>query len=419
MGHLVGKNIHRKLGRKIDGLLVRVPWNGALYEILKELYTSDEAEVAVKMPYGLATFDQVARATGFENDKLRKILENLCAKGLVMDIWIGDGYRYMLSPLVIGIFEFTMMRTGENLETKKWAGLFHSYMSDNKAFYKANFGAGQRISPLRAIPYEESLDKSEHVEILDYEKASAIIEQGKAFAIGICSCRHEKLHVGHKTCAVPLETCSTIGISARYMTSHGFARKVSKTEMLENIARSKEMGLVLCADNVRKDVSFICHCCGCCCNVLLGISKFGYPNTVVTSSFIIKRDDALCVECGECAESCPVNAIRPVAGKSPDIDESFCLGCGVCASKCATGALRLVKRKQKVLHPADTFERVILQCLERGNLQNLLFSDINRIDHKFMRAFLGAFLRLTPVKRTLMGDTMRSSFLEFMRKGSG
>jgi len=417
MGHMVGKDLYRKLGRKIDGLVARAPWNESLYDILKELYTPEEAEVAVKMPYGLASLAQVARVTGFESDRLRKILDGLCAKGLVMDFWINDKYHYMLSPLVIGIFEFTMMRVGDNLNSKEWARLFHSYLGEYDTFYKANFGVGQKISPLRALPYEQAIEDLEHVEILDYEKASSIIEQGNSFAIGLCSCRHEKHHVGLKKCSTPLETCSSINASAEYMITHGFARRVSKTEMLENVARSKELGLVLCADNVKKDVSFICHCCGCCCNVLLGVSQFGYPHSVVTSSFIARRDTDLCTECGDCIKACPVGAMKAVPQGSPMIDKSLCLGCGVCALQCQTGALKLAKRKQAVLYPEDTFERVILQSLERGNLQNLLFTEPERIGHKFMRGFVGAFLKMPPVKKSLMSDTLRSSFLDFMRKG--
>lgn len=35
-----------------------------------------------------------------------------------------------------------------------------------------------------------------------------------------------------------------------------------------------------------------------------------------------------------------------------------------------------------------------------------------------MKGFIGGFLRLPPVKETLMTDTLRSKFLEFMKKGA-
>jgi Pyruvate/2-oxoacid:ferredoxin oxidoreductase delta subunit len=315
----------------------------------------------------------------------------------------------------VGVFEFTMMRTRGELNTKEWAKLFHEYLNAPDLFYKANCGGGQKVFPLRALPYEGTVADDEYVEVLDYEKATAIVEGARKFAIGICSCRHEKLHAGTKTCDVPLETCSTLDSSVDMMVRHGFAREVSKTEMLENLARSRELGLTLCADNVRRNVSFICHCCGCCCNVLLGVSKFGYPNTVVTSSFMAKVDSEACSACDNCVDACPVKAVSAANGEPPHVNEDLCLGCGVCAVKCTTGSLRLHAREKRVLHPEDTFERVILQALERDTLQNLLFTNPQSRSHGFMRAFVGGFLRLPPVKRSLMSDRLRSRFLTFMR----
>jgi Pyruvate/2-oxoacid:ferredoxin oxidoreductase delta subunit len=187
--------------------------------------------------------------------------------------------------------------------------------------------------------------------------------------------------------------------------------------MKELLARSRESGLVLCADNVKNDVSFICHCCGCCCNVMLGVSRFGYPNMVVTSTYIARSDEDICLECGECAEACPVNAITNGTDGPPVIDETVCLGCGVCALQCESEAMKLVKREQRVLHPENTFQRIILQSLEQGTLQNLLFSDPAKLTHGFMRGFVGGFLKLPPVKKALMSDTLRSSFLDFMSRG--
>ena len=74
------------------------------------------------------------------------------------------------------------------------------------------------------------------------------------------------------------------------MVRHGFAREVSKTEMLENIARSRELGLMINADNVQRNVSFMCHCCSCCCNVLLGITAHGYPNMLMTSGYVARSN---------------------------------------------------------------------------------------------------------------------------------
>ncbi|MCK7505624.1 MAG: hypothetical protein MZV70_17145 [Desulfobacterales bacterium] len=65
-----------------------------------------------------------------------------------------------------------------------------------------------------------------------------------------------------------------------------------------------------------------------------------------------------------------------------------------------------------------TFERIILQCLERGTLQNQLFDDPSSKTQAFMRGVLGGFLRLPPVKQALMSETLRSRFLSVMKRGA-
>jgi ferredoxin len=426
MGHLVGKDIFRELGRKIDGMEMRSPWNEHLHALLKELYTTEEADLIVKMPWGLASFDEVLKASGCQKDNLQRLLDGLTEKGLVMDLWVEDDYKYMPSPMVIGIFEFTMMRFGPNANSKERARLFQDYLAGDGDFLAANFGGGEQISFIRALPHEEAVKPDEYVEILDYEKASALIQESDRFAIGICSCRHEKMHLGEKSCDVPLDGCSQFGFAADFMIRHKLAREVSKSEMKDNFARSRDLGLVLAADNVKKNMKFVCHCCSCCCNVLTAVSKYGYPNALVTSTYLADIAENSCLGCGKCAKVCPIDAIamvpaeqaQPKRKMSPRIDTSACLGCGVCALKCPAGACRLVKREQRVIHPETTFERVILQCLEKGTLENQIFADPQRLDQKFMRSLVGGFLRLPAVKKALMSDRLRSRFLRSMKQGA-
>jgi hypothetical protein len=90
----------------------------------------------------------------------------------------------------------------------------------------------------------------------------------------------------------------------------------------------------------------------------------------------------------------------------------------VCTLKCRFGAITLHPRPQRVLHPEDRFERIILQCLEKGTLQNQLFDHPGKKTHAFMRGVLGGFLRLSPVKQALMSDALRSRFLGAIRSAA-
>ena len=213
---------------------------------------------------------------------------------------------------------------------------------------------------------------------------------------------------------------------ADYLIRHAMAKEVSKSEMLDNISRSRDLRLVLTADNIKRQATFICHCCGCCCNLLLGVSKHGYPNFIVTTDYISRLDESKCTGCEQCSKACPIKAIEMVldselktkSKKKPRVDESICLGCGVCALSCRTGAIRLTKRQKRVIYPETTFERVILQSLDRGTLQNQLFDNPGAISHKVMRGIIGGFTRLSPVKRAMMSNQLRSVFLASMRTGA-
>ncbi len=425
MGHIISKDIYRDLGKAIDQSPTRAPWNQAFHALLKELYTEEEADFIVRMPKGLATREKISRATGREGKSIELILSRLCGKGLVMDLFLNGEYFYIPSPFVIGIFEFTMMRTGKGLNSGRWAELFNEYMHGSDAFAAANCGDGNKVAIMRSLPHEEAIPETDHIQILDYEKAAELVDESDRFSIGYCSCRHEKHHLGIKNCEIPLESCTSFGFAADYLIRNGLAREISRSAMHDCLARSKELGLVLNADNVQKRISFMCHCCKCCCNALAGLSKFGYENAIVTSSFIAETDSHKCTGCGKCAKACPIGAVSMLPleepkgrkKKEPVVDKKFCLGCGVCGLKCEAKAMILTKRGKRVIVPETTFEKSVLAALERGTLQHMIFENRKSVSQKFMRGMMGAFLKATPVRKALMSDALRSTFLEAMKTG--
>lgn len=437
MGHLGAKEAIDRLAERLDHLHVRVPLAPALRAILSELYTPAEAELVAAMPGVPSPLSAVARASARTEPELGALLEGLCRKGLVIDLWSErlNAYLYSPSPFVVGVFEFTMMRSAPDDDHRRRAALFQEYWQE---FMAANFGPERRVALARTLPHEAALPEGS-VEVLDYERASDLIGQARRFSVGICSCRHEKHHLGEKRCSVPLESCTALDHGADYLIRNGLAREISREEMLELVERSRALGLVMNADNVRRRGTFICHCCSCCCNLLLGLTRFGCPSTVVTSNFVAAVDPASCDDCGRCVRACPVKAITPGADAAgadaasagelraavatreppagargagcPSVDADVCLGCGVCVTRCTRHALSLERRRRRVLHPENTFERVILMALDRGTLEHLIFDGPNRNAPEFLRGFVGGVLRLGVVQQALLGDRLRSVFL--------
>ena len=49
-----------------------------------------------------------------------------------------------------------------------------------------------------------------------------------------------------------------------------------------------------------------------------------------------KVNDEVCIACGACAASCPVQCIK--LDDKAEIDQTMCIGCGTCASVCPVNA---------------------------------------------------------------------------------
>jgi hypothetical protein len=79
--------------------------------------------------------------------------------------------------------------------------------------------------------------------------------------------------------------------------------------------------------------------------------------------------------------------------------------------------MKLEPRAQRVIPPESTFQRVILSALDRGTLQYQLFDNPASGSQAFLRGLVGGFLKLPPVKKTLLSDQLRSRFLKALEGG--
>lgn len=81
MGHIVGKDIYRKLGRRLDQAPVRTPWTPVFRELVETLYSKPEASLVVRLPYRPSTLHRISRMLGEPEDALRPMIEGLCSRG--------------------------------------------------------------------------------------------------------------------------------------------------------------------------------------------------------------------------------------------------------------------------------------------------------------------------------------------------
>lgn len=409
---------YQKLVKRLNKYPQGAPPSELLYEILKLLMSEKEASLVALVPIKPFTAATAARAWKTSLPEAEKSLDALAGRALLIDVQGRKNRYYVLPPPMAGFFEFSMMRLRGDLDQKVLAELYYQYITVEEDFIKALFTRGETQLG-RTFVNEPVLSNENALHVLDYERASEVIKTASHRGIGLCYCRHKMGHAGH-ACDAPLDICMTFNTTAASLIRHGYARAVDAAEGLALLDEAHGRNLVQFGENVRNRVSFICNCCGCCCEALIAARRFGMLHPVHTTNFLPVVDLGTCTGCGECAAVCPVEAMTMVSASDPrhpkkkkaKLDENLCLGCAVCVRVCKTKSLRLVTRPERVITPLNSAHKVVLMAIERGKLQNLIFDNQALASHRAMAAVLGVILKLPPVKQAMASKQMKSRYLE-------
>ena len=412
MGHLTSRDAHRNLEDRINWFTQGAPPSETLTKILKLLFTEKEAKWVAMLPIRPFSLKKAAQIWGTTEGKAEKLLDHLCEKGLLVDSYHDGVRQFVLPPPMIGFFEFALMRTRGDIDQKYLSELFYQYLNVEEDFIK-NLFFGMETKLGRVFVQEPVLltEKANH--ILDYERATHIIEEAKYVGVGICYCRHKNLHLGIPCKQnAPLETCLTFDNIARSLSEHGgYSRLISKEEAKDILQMSYEHNLVQIGENVREHPAFMCNCCGCCCEALGAAKKFSPMQPIETTNYLPEIQTETCISCGKCSRVCPILAIS-MKEKHPVVDKDICLGCGVCARNCPTKAIVLKRRPVQVITPVNSTHRFVLQAIEKGTLQNLIFDNQAFASHRAMAAVFGTILKLPPVKQAMASKQFKSVYLD-------
>ena len=414
MGHNTVKTGYEKLVKRLNKFPQGVPPSETLYEILRLLFSEEEAKLVSLLPIKPFTTKTAAKAWGKSEEEARIVLEELASRALLIDVEKDGNQTFSLPPPMAGFFEFSMMRIGGNFDQHLLGELFYQYMNVEDEFVTALMSLKTPIG--RTFVDEEAIE--EHIiHVLDYEKATEVIKTASDIGIGTCYCRHKKEHVD-EACDAPMEICMTFNDTASSLIKHGYARKVDVEECLDLLEVAKQHNLVQFGDNVQKKVAFICNCCSCCCEALVAARKVGPSLAINSSSFICNIIEENCVGCSKCMEVCPVEAISMVSKNTSNKKQKIarlelenCIGCGVCARVCKVSAIEMNPREQKVFTPVDMAHRVVLEAIETGKLQNLIFDNQAHFRHRTLAAILGVILKLPPIKQIMATNQVKSKYI--------
>ncbi len=420
MSHLSLKTGYTDLVDRLNRFPQGAPPSETLYKILSVLFSEREAAIVALLPIKPFTAATAARILKMDLPETRKVLDELAGRAILLDSDHNGEMHYILPPPMAGFFEFSMMRTRGDVDQKLLGELFYQYLNVEEDFIRALFATGDTQLG-RVFVHEPVLSNDNALHVLDYERASEVIRTATHLGVGTCYCRHKMSHVG-RNCTAPMDICMTFNGTADSLTRHGYARPVDVSEGLALLDQAYESNLVQFGENVRQSVSFICNCCGCCCEAMIAARTFGMLNPVHTSNFLPVVDEALCNGCGKCVAACPVEAMGLVSANDPNrpnarkakVDEDLCLGCGVCVRTCERVSLGLRSRPSRVITPVNSVHRTVVMAIERGDFQDLLFDNRVLWNHRAMASVLGVILRLPPIKQAMASKQMKSRYLEYL-----
>jgi ferredoxin len=411
MAHVTSRSYYN-LQKRLDEAPQGAPASETLFRILEVLFTKDEAELVSLLPGSLFTVEEAAKVWRVPVNRARSELDALADKGILLDIAAGDMQGYMLAPTMAGFFEFSLMRLDGRFDKQILSELYYQYINTEEDFIRSVLSTQPHIG--RAYVQEDAIQEKDRAVVLDYERATHVIDTSSCITVGTCYCRHKMQHVG-KSCDAPQEVCLTFNWCAESLARHGIARTISRKEAHKILGECIEIGLVQLGDNVQEGVNWICNCCSCCCEGLVAYRRLGY-NARLTTNFVSTHNREACIGCDICIERCPVNAITQYDAGNGDgyvsVDSDRCIGCGVCARFCPTGSMVLERRKEIAFVPKDSFERYVLIAIAKGRLQNLLFDNRTLFTHDLLRRFLKVILSLKPAKRALAQRQIQSRLLK-------
>jgi Pyruvate/2-oxoacid:ferredoxin oxidoreductase delta subunit len=353
------------------------PITDTLMEIMHLLYTEEEVDFIAKAFKRRAslTMKQLKNNTEMSEEDILKIVNSLANKGALFNQPSSKGIMvYRLLPLImVGIFEYQFMKKIEYTEKeKRVAVLFDNLFDEIKEVIQDKYDMMvpmfQKIPPVdRTVPVYDNVEGEEiqievneeidapEEKVLAANKIRDIIEKFDDIAVGHCFCRHHQDLLDNSCKVTDLrETCFTFGKSARFVSSQGFGRLISKDEAVDILKKSEEAGLVHKAyhphGNIERDETSVCNCCKDCCATFL-LWKNGVMPMVNATNFLSNIDQELCVGCGTCIERCPVDAIQLNKNMKAERNADWCIGCGICARFCPETAISLLEGPRKVFVP--------------------------------------------------------------------
>ncbi len=335
-----------RLARHLEHLIMGYPYTDELFDLLVEMYSPSEAQVALAIPNDLepmevVSLEHIAARAELPLPEVAEALESMAARNMLFTAPTQDGSTgYALLQVGYGLPQ-TFFWGGKQDETaKRMAKLVLNYF---KVSTTHKIYGGVRTKSYKYTPANLSIEVPMQG-VMPHEKIGSIVDTATRIAVAHCPCRMSAKILGRKDCPHSLEVCIKYDELAEFVINKGLAREISSDEAHHILAASEKEGLVHMVDNAQGQIKHTCNCCGHYCWNVGIIRRRKIPRDQLMAVYFIRETELVeCIGCGACADICPVDAVKMVEDK-PQVDPDWCIGCGVCAVQCPAGVISISRR---------------------------------------------------------------------------
>ena len=355
---------YQKLINRMKNWFIPLPDSDHLLPILKLLCSAEEAEFLSEIPLVFYSSKMLSRKLGIPLDELSKKFDSFAERGLVYRYEIGKKVQYRLADSMLAIFRTPWWKDVDGDRKVKLASLANKYYIDT---YASEFLVRSRS--LRSVPINQTI-RIDH-KIIPYEDIIKLMDTFEYFSLSNCACRtRHNVDPNFEDSKYPTNVCLHFNDFGKYTVDMGFAKELSKEEVLEVLKRAADAGLVHGIEPVIGDADTLCNCDGDYCLFFEKVKMEGkVPIGTQISDYIREwADEEKCIKCGLCAKRCPIDAIKfNKEKKEITFIPELCVGCGVCVHKCPTDAIWLEKRPgEEQFYPSNGMEAGNLMMEDTG-----------------------------------------------------
>ncbi len=361
-------DLYNRLATHMEHLTMGYPYTEELIDLLKEMFSPNEAQVAIAIPNDLAplavvSLENIAARADLPLSAVAEALESMAARNILFTAPTADGSTgYALLQVGYGLPQTFFWGGKQDKTAKRMAKLVLNYF---KVPITQKIYGGVRTKSFKYSPANKSIEIPMQG-VMPNEQIGPIVDAATKIAVAHCPCRMSAKILGRTDCPHSLEVCVKYDEMAEFVIDKGLAREISKDEAHHIMENSEKEGLVHMVDNAQRQIKHTCNCCGHYCWNVGIIRRRKIPRDQLMAVYFIRETELdECIGCGACADICPVDAVKMVEDK-PRVDQNWCIGCGVCAVQCPAGVISISRRIENQA-PQD-FDQLHQQIKEEKGL---------------------------------------------------